>query len=80
MNTLSNYFKSLAHKGIQFILVEYISKNNSWKYKLYCEHPINSVQNIDTLLKEIYCLVEDLILDGYEVEIVDDFNLLIKRL
>ena len=80
MNTLGNYFKSLASKGVQFILVEFISKSNSWKYKLYCAQPISSAQSVDALLKELYLLVEDLILDGYEVEIVDDFNFLIKRL
>ena len=79
MKILSAYFKSLSNNGIQVILIEFIAATNSWRYKLSCIQPINSAQKIDVVFKALHHLVEDLILDGYDVKIIDDLNLLIQK-
>ena len=56
------------------------SEKNSYKYQLSCSKPIDEIESIDNLFRELYLLVGDLVLDGYHVEIVDGLNLLINKI
>jgi hypothetical protein len=79
MDIIRHYSKPLNTQGITFKLISSIPENNEWKYKLSCKWPINDPEKIDNLLKEFFQVVGDLILDGYDVEIKDDFNFLVKK-
>lgn len=74
------YFTPLRNRGITFKLMDGVPEKNSYKYQLSCSKPIDEMESIDNLFRELYRLVGDLVLDGYHVEIVDGFNLLIKKL
>ena len=80
MNVLYQYSHQLNKKGIDFKLIDFVPEKKEWKYQVLCIRPINTAEDLDNLFKGFYQFVGDLILDEYDVEIVDDFNFLIREL
>ncbi len=78
MNILRRYLKELNKKGVDLKLLP-SSEKNEWKCQLSCIQPISEIKELEDLFKGLYQFVGDLILDGYEVEIVDNFNFLIRK-
>jgi|GEM_PF-4678506 len=79
MEIIQNYAQALNNKGITFKLVNFAPEKNEWKYRLACQYPINDAEELDHLFKGFFRFVGDMILDGYEVEIADEFNFLIRK-
>ncbi len=79
MNELYLYIKELNNKGIDLKLINSSSKKNEWKYQIFCTKSISEAEELDNLFKEFYQFVGDLILDGYDVEIIENFNFLIRN-
>ena len=79
MEIIHNYSQALNNKGITFKLVKFIPEKNEWKYQLACKRPINDAEELDHLFKDFYRFIGDMILDGYDVEIAEEFNFLIRK-
>ena len=79
MDLLDKYVGLLREQEVYFKLVKYCPEKEEWRYQLFCSVQVIGAKKTDLLFQQVYRLSGYLILDNYEIQIIDECNFLIKR-